>query len=534
MQTIATGRVPVCVSWSPNGQYIAVVNYGDGTLQTFNASNPTAPIANPAVSTGSGSVSGPTYVSWSPNGQYIAVVNFTDGTLQTFNAFNPAAPVANPAVPPLGSNGNLNSLSWSPNGQYIAVVDDENPGNLSIFNVSNPAVPIPNTPVATGNSPTQVRWSPNGQYIAVVNYGNGTLQTFNASNPAAPIPNTAVLTGNSPNSLSWSPNGQYIAVVNYGDGTLQTFNASNPTAPIANPAVSTGTGSGSGPFSVSWSPDGQYIAVVNSGIGNGTLQTFNALQFPSNNVIKDNIVWCNNGGSSSLKQPNGVGISGSNIANLIINNTSYCNNSMNYQFVTTPAIFNSNFDWMPTQLQNISITCGQPMPQAFNLQQQLDLINSQLGLLNIVNNQITDLTTQISTNTFNQSLIDRQLVTMISETEYIAANIPYQCASISISSSATISSAGIYCLANDISGNIAINSSNVTFDLSNHTITSTAANAINVAANLNRISIANGRVIATNNDGVKINSGDEQVTIRHITALNSLRGINISNATILL
>ena len=110
-------------------------------------------------------------------------------------------------------------------------------------------------------------------------------------------------------------------------------------------------------------------------------------------------------------------------------------------------------------------------------------------------------------------------------------SVPYQCASLSITAPITISSAGIYCLANDISGNISINSSNVTLDLNNHTITNNAGNALNVAGNNNRITIANGRVIALNNDGIRINSGDEQITVRHITAQNSIRGINITNAT---
>ncbi len=46
-----------------------------------------------------------------------------------------------------------------------------------------------------------------------------------------------------------------------------------------------------------------------------------------------------------------MGISGSSIANLIINNTSY-NNPFNYSFVTN--IFNQFFNENPSRLQNIA------------------------------------------------------------------------------------------------------------------------------------------------------------------------------------
>ena len=113
--------------------------------------------------------------------------------------------------------------------------------------------------------------------------------------------------------------------------------------------------------SVSWSPDGGSIAVGGIELSNGvSAQLYEGLQFPSGNVISKNTVY----GNSGNQYPGGFGISGSSIANMIIENVAY-NNPQNYAFVTN--VFNSMFSNAPSAMQNISIEGNGSIPSPENL-----------------------------------------------------------------------------------------------------------------------------------------------------------------------
>ncbi len=604
---VTTGNVSSQVRWSPNQQYIAIVNTADGTLQIFNASNPITPVAYSAVATnGGGSAVQPNDLSWSPNGQYIAVVNYGVGTLQTFNVTNPTSPVANtPVSTGSGSGSKPFAVRWSPNGQYIALVNAGASDNtLQIFNASNPAVPVAYNPISTGvgSGPQGLDWSPNGQYIAVINYDIGTMLIFNASNPALPVQIASISTGtgsgSSPQAVNWSPNGQYIAVVNAIDGTLQTFNATNPASPIANTPISTGNSSGSGPVSVSWSPNGQYIAVVNflrpfnslqtfnatnptapapntsvttSFLGNsvnwspdgqyivmvnnaspGHLQTFNALQFPTNNVIENNVTYCNLIATGTT-QYFGAGISGSNIANLIVSNTSY-NNLMNYQFVTQPGIYNELFNYLPSPLQNISQPGGQAVNYPVNivpytnaiqtqvqlLQTQIDTIYANMCIADSQADQLLTNTSLFTTLITNNSILDYQLQQL--ETQFNTAESQMgsaisvidlfltstiSCFSTPITAPITLSTSGIYCLSANGSGPIVITADAVSLDLNGYVLTNTG---ITINPGVKLATIKNGTISNANSSGIVVSAGTSATKITNVNVeLATNNGILLQN-----
>lgn len=535
------------LNWSPDGKYLAVGGSTSAGNQIivyqFNPLNNTLTANTPT--TFNSAVNAVFSLNWSPDGRYLAAGgqnSLPGGTQIIVYQFNPLnnALTINAQASYYSNTAFVNAVEWSPNGQFLAVTGfTDSAGGQTIIYSFSPGSLTPNTPTVyynPNNTVNTLNWSPNGLFLAVGGLPQGgqdsiIIYQFDPTSVTLSI-NTSAPFGKPAESrvksVKWSANSIYLLVG--GDPAsggndqfvIYTF---NPVAPSLNLTISAVFNSLTNIVNaVTWSPSGNFVA----GAGDGTnqIQIYQAMNFPTNNVIKDNIVWCNNGGSTT--QPNGVGISGSNASNLIINNTSYCNNGFNYQFVTSPAIFNPLFNWVPSDLQNISVACGAPIPATFNLQQQLNFINAELSKLNVVNNQISDLDTVAST--FNFTAIESQLITIASQTDYIAAHLPYLCNSLSITAAATISSAGIYCLANNISGSITINSNNVSLDLSGHVITSTAASAVNVTANRNRINITNGQVVATNGDGIRINSGDEEVIIRKITAQNSVRGINITGA----
>ena len=248
----------------------------------------------------------------------------------------------------------------------------------------------------------------------------------------------------------------------------------------SNTLSSSGTQSGSitlgtNSSRVKWSPDGEFILLgVDDVASTGNVYIFEILSFPSNNIIKGNTVYCNSGGSI----PSGVGISGSSIANMIIQNNAYSNPlhhaayepmvGSNYIFVTN--VFNQYFQNQPTLLQNISIDDSQAICMPFDevlLAKQFCAKAQDLGL----------------------------------------------CSPIAIIAGTTITSAGRYCLARDIVGDISITNTCITLDLNNRCLTgiisldavydthifngfitpptpaSTPSPAINIASTCNRVTV---------------------------------------------
>jgi len=248
--SVGTQTGPTSVSWSSDGRYLAVVNYGSDTLQIFLFTG-----GNPSTVGSAVTGTQPRSVSWSPDGGYIAVVNYGSNTLQIFSFTG-----GNPSfVGSINTDNNPYSVSWSPDGRYIAVVNYVS-NTLQIFSFTggNPSS-VGSVSVGT-DQPDSVSWSPDGRYIAVVSYGTPyylKIFLFTGGNPSFV---GSINTNDNPYSVSWSPDGRYLAVANYGSDTLQIFSFTG-----GNPSPVGSTGAGSDPWSVAWSPDGKYIAVVNHG-----------------------------------------------------------------------------------------------------------------------------------------------------------------------------------------------------------------------------------------------------------------------------
>ncbi len=94
----------------------------------------------------------------------------------------------------------------------------------------------------------------------------------------------------------------------------------------------------------------------------------------------------------------------------------------------------------------------------------------------------------------------------------------------------TISSSGVYCLAENITGKIVIDTNNVVLDLNGKTMTNASANCVEVNGRSNAL-IKNGSVIAANNIGVSVLTGSDQVSVKNVRSYDCSTGIDIDNAT---
>ena len=308
-------------------------------------------------------------------------------------------------------------------------------------------------------------------------------------------------------SMDWSADGNYVVVsgsVSGSGGFVQTLKFDR-AAGILSSQSSITLGTSGSILAVQWSPDGRaIISEANvSPVTFGPIQVYSGISFPSKNVIKNNTVYCNSGGEC----PSGVGISGSSVANMIIGNTSYSNPipsgsnnpivSSNYQFVTN--VFNQLFGQVPSDLQNISLDGCDPIctPEDIAL-----LIKQTLYKV------CTPIPSQLDVI---ESKID---------------NIGGACDPTAVTAAGTISSSGIYCVANEISGALTIAASNVYLDLNNYRIT----DGITANGGLDQITIRNG-VVEGSSDAIVVNGGTTNVTIDGVTVKNATRGINFDNVT---
>ncbi len=94
----------------------------------------------------------------------------------------------------------------------------------------------------------------------------------------------------------------------------------------------------------------------------------------------------------------------------------------------------------------------------------------------------------------------------------------------------TIDTPGFYELAGNVSNQITISVSNVTLDMHGHTV-SGGTNGIVINSGLNNITIKNGIINSVTADGVQVNAGCQDITLKDITVKNGVQGINFEQVT---
>ena len=307
---------PYSVSASPNGQFIAVTSqYGgvsnEGTIQIFHFTDPGDPtlISQYDCSTDTGIT--PFYVSWSPDGQFIGVTNYgggsnSVGTLQIFavDAFGYLTTVGAPYNCSYATGAVPFSLAWSFSGQFIAVTNEQgganNQGSVQILSFTGSGTPTPigqyNCSLSTGIRAYSGAWSPDDQFLAIASnaYGRpgservGTVQILSFSGSGDPTYvgqyDCEMSKGYYPYSLSWSSAGNFIAVANVTGGSnnlgsVQILSFSGSGDPTSIGQYNCSDSTGGNPLSARWSPDAQFIVVAHTSGGSNNLGSVQILSF---------------------------------------------------------------------------------------------------------------------------------------------------------------------------------------------------------------------------------------------------------------
>ena len=373
------------LSWSPDGNYIAVVGFLPDTgamkalqVLSFDNSSITLQVLDGALDIND-FISA---VDWSSSGDYIAIGGsiIAGGTTNDFQIFQfDRATGRLSSITGVLSGGFGRTVAWSPDDAYIALGGSGLTGDeLQIYRFNKAARILTSvTSVFSGSSNVRsVAWSPDGNYLAaggatLTGGTNDELQVFLFDRAGGTLTSIAGILSGEVYSVRWSADGKYIAIA--GDtitgGTGDEYQIIKFDRAAGTLTAITGGLAGSSARGIAWSRDGSAIAIGGNPLSGGSglsFQIFSGFGFPQKNVIKGNTMYCNSGG----RFPSGVGISAPSISNLVIGNTAF-NNPIpraankpiivsNYHFVTN--VFNPLFGEGPSSLQNIATSALTPLP----------------------------------------------------------------------------------------------------------------------------------------------------------------------------
>lgn len=382
-----------CSAWSPDGNFF-VVGTGDNAdgrtwLYELDRVNEKMLLRDSQLWDTSVPFQAVLGFSWSYDGLYLAVCGENSGTAPRYNikiyefdrigkqlierdqaSFNSAT---------IGDD--IFDIAWTQDGSYFTVTGDVR-SNISAatypFDRTTKTV-IESSIITMSPDPGNTvdsygcSWSYDDKYLAVVSALNSSANTriyrFDGSNftLVESTDNSAALTGGAAGlrgaKIRWSPDGRFLAVSGTGATTgdilkLYSFDRDSETLTQID---TFNNGSGLSTISISWAPDGSSLLMTNQVTANDVIaRIFDGIIFPEKNILMHNTVYCNSGASG----PQGVGISGSSIKNMIVQNSSF-DNAFNYHFVTNA--FNQLFGDGPTLLQNLEVGSDIPITQPLDL-----------------------------------------------------------------------------------------------------------------------------------------------------------------------
>ena len=504
--TILSGETTVAFAWHPSGAYIAIgVDGSDARVHIYSFDR-TSNQLNLVTSIDPGSQVSADLLefAWHPNGNYLAVagtgLSGDDFLLYAFDRVSETLSLKDTL-----NLSNIRSVSWSPTGLYLALGGTMTGNDFQIYSFSQATQEVTfvvdNSSVSTVET---VDWAQDGRHILAIETGQINIFRFNQDETLDTVAQQSG--GGAFFGAAWSPDSRYFVTggVFFPSDNFFAYRFDVASSEI----VFIDSDFTDEAYRFDWSPDGAYIAMRGTtGFADGLMRIYRGITFPQKNVIKDNTVYCNGhdvNDSDTFTGATGVGISGSSISNMIIGNTAYNNPpsssnffvGSNYQFVTN--VFNPLFGQAPTDLQNISLNGCEPITSPDDL---ILLANQAKALLCSAHDNFTGLT-------LVEDLITNALT----------------CQPTAISSATTITQSGSYCLRESIVGLITINADDVALDINGHVIDG----GVSVAAN--RVVLKHGMIKNGNSgDGVLVNAGSQNITLKDLLIKNCIRGINFDS-----
>jgi len=237
----AIGYEPNSVAYSPNGQWLAVANYGDpdgGSITVYSV-DPSSGTLNSGSTFNYLDITGlnaPGAALYSADNRYIAILNYGDGKIIVCPVDQNTGALGT-ALPPVatGTASSNTFLAYSPDGKWLAATGYEPVVYVFAANANGTLTPVAGSPFATTAEPYVPTYSPDSTHLAVTCSDN-MVRAFSVNANGALTEVAAANTGSYPWNVTYSPNGLWLAVTNVDDADVSVF-AVTPSTPGATPFV---------------------------------------------------------------------------------------------------------------------------------------------------------------------------------------------------------------------------------------------------------------------------------------------------------
>jgi 6-phosphogluconolactonase (cycloisomerase 2 family) len=270
-----TGDVPYDATLTPNGDFLYIPNYQDGTISAFSVDQTTGALTEV---TGSPFADGDVYPAASavsPNGKFLFVANFsTDnaGSISVFSINATTGALTAVTGSPFTGSGPANNIAINPAGTSLFVA--ANGVNAYSINATTGALTaVSGSPFTTPVAPYGVTVDPTGKFLYASIFGNLTTTQTAPDVITFSIGSTGALTqlsaqgvdGNQGEALALTTGSKAVTytpkfayVTNEIDSTISEFTINDSTG-----ALTAVTGSPisdtNGPFAVAATPSGAFV-----------------------------------------------------------------------------------------------------------------------------------------------------------------------------------------------------------------------------------------------------------------------------------
>lgn len=277
--TATTGHIPYDAALTPNGDFLYIPNYQDGTISAFSVNQTTGALTEVTGSPFQDGDVEPAAAVVSPNGKYLFVANFSTNNTGSISVFtiNTTTGALTPITgSPFTGSGPANGITINPAGTVLFVAAN-GVDAYSINSSTGALTAVSGSPFATPAAPYGVAVDPTGKFLYASIFGNLTstqtapdVITYSISSSGALTELSAQgVDGNQGEALAIATGTKAVAytpkfayLTNEIDQTIGEYTINDSTGALT--AVSGSPISDTnGPFAVAATPSGAFVYTAN-------------------------------------------------------------------------------------------------------------------------------------------------------------------------------------------------------------------------------------------------------------------------------